>query len=400
MCLPEGLAAHRRSYLKTVRCVAGTTLKGWPRLPRIEVRPGDGVGGRADNTEMRSVRRSDFDVTNTVQVSSPDAVFAAIRTLFQPTWPTLSLKPLEDAFAHFERLFAGDVPGYMGVDTVYHDRQHTLDITLALARLLVGYERHHDDPGSSVCSREARKHGKLGGDRALLGLLTGLFHDVGYLRRLDDREINNGAEFTRTHVSRGARFLEEYLPVLGLAQAVPVATEIIHFTGYEVPFARIKVTDPRDIKVGHLLGTADMIAQMADRCYLEKCRDRLYAEFVLGGVALPIAANGGREVKYASGLDLLRQTPEFVAEVRAKRLDGEFHSAYKNLEILYNGRNPYMEAIDRNVDYLRQILRSENWRLLRRNPPIFAASADPMSTMRGLMLGYIKRVWASKHDVR
>jgi hypothetical protein len=88
---------------------------------------------------MRSVRRSDFDVTNTVQVSSPEAVLAAIRTLFQPTWPALSLKPLEDAFQHFERLFAGDVPGYMGVDTVYHDRQHTLDITLALARLLVGY---------------------------------------------------------------------------------------------------------------------------------------------------------------------------------------------------------------------------------------------------------------------
>jgi hypothetical protein len=349
---------------------------------------------------MRSVRRSDFDVTNTVQVSSPDAVFAAIRTLFQPTWPTLSLKPLEDAFAHFERLFAGDVPGYMGVDTVYHDRQHTLDITLALARLLVGYERQHDDTASSGRSREARELGPLGGDRALLGLLTGLFHDVGYLRRLDDLEIHNGAEFTRNHVSRGARFLEEYLPVIGLAHAVPIATEIIHFTGYEVPFARIKVTDPRDIKVGHLLGTADMIAQMADRCYLEKCRDRLYAEFVLGGVALPMAANGGREVKYASGLDLLRQTPEFVAEVRAKRLDGEFHAAYRNLEVLYNGRNPYMEAIDRNVDYLRQILRSENWRLLRRNPPIFAASADPMSTMRGLMLGYIKRVWASKHDVR
>ena len=49
---------------------------------------------------------------------------------------------------------------------------------------------------------------------------------------------------------------------------------------------------------------------------------------------------------------------------------------------------------------LRQILRSENWRLLRRNPPIFAAAADPMSTMRGLMLGYIKRVWAAKHDVQ
>jgi len=336
---------------------------------------------------MRSVRRSDFDVTNTVQVSSPEAVLAAIKTLFQPTWPKLSLEPLDQAFQHFERLFAGEEPGYLGVDTVYHDRQHTLDITLALARLLVGYERQHDEKT------------RLGGDRALLGLITGLFHDVGYLRRQDDREINNGAEFTRTHVSRGARFLQDYLPRIGLAHAVPVATEIIHFTGYEVPFAQIKVSDPLDIKVGHLLGTADMIAQMADRCYLEKCRDRLYAEFVLGGVALPLAANGGRQVKYASGLDLLRQTPEFVSEVRGKRLDGDFGAAYKNLEILYGGRNPYIEAIDRNMDYLRQILRSENWRLLRRNPPIFAAAADPMSTMRGLMLGYIKRVWAAKHDV-
>jgi hypothetical protein len=331
---------------------------------------------------MTNTRRSDFDVTNSVQVSSPQAVLAAVETLYRPTWPALSLDPLNQAFAHFERLFAGEVPGWHGVDTVYHDRQHTLDITLALARLLVGYERQQEEPD------------RLGGTRAMIGVITGLFHDVGYLRRADDRECN-GAEFTRTHVSRGARFLEEYLPVIGLGAWVPVAREIIHFTGYEVPFANIeaKVSDPRDIVVGHLLGTADMIAQMADRCYLEKCRDRLYAEFVLGGVALPFS-EGYPQVKYASGLDLLRQTPEFVSDVRAKRLDGDFRAAYRYLEILYGGSNPYMEAIDRNIEFLRQVLRSENWQLLRRRPPIFAATDDPMSTMRGLMLGHIKKVWS------
>src|ERR1700761_4584368 len=112
---------------------------------------------------MSSTRRSDFDVTNTVQVSSPQAVLAAVESLFRPTWPELSLQPLERAFGHFERLFAGEVEGFHGVDTVYHDRQHTLDITLALARLLVGYERQHD------------AQSQLGGDRAILGLLTGLF---------------------------------------------------------------------------------------------------------------------------------------------------------------------------------------------------------------------------------
>ena len=332
---------------------------------------------------MTSVRRSDFDVTNSVQVSSPRAVLRAVEVLYRPTWPGLSMEPLARAFEHFERLFAGRVPGYHGVDTVYHDRQHTLDITLALARLLVGYERQQSESG------------RLGGARAVVGLITGLFHDVGYLRRTDDRDSRNGAEFTRTHVSRGARFLEEYLPVLGFGSWAPVATEIIHFTGYEQPFAHIeeRVSDPRDITVGHMLGTADMIAQMADRCYLEKCRDRLYAEFVVGGVALPFS-NGNRRVKYASGLDLLRQTPDFVAEVRTKRLDGDFRGAYRYLELLFDGRNPYLEAIDRNVEYLRQVLRSESWQLLRRRPPIFAATADPMSTMRGLMLGHIKRVWS------
>jgi hypothetical protein len=99
-------------------------------------------------------------------------------------------------------------------------------------------------------------------------------------------------------------------------------------------------------------------------------------------------------VKYASGLDLLRQTREFVAEVRTKRLDGDFHGAYRYLEILYGGGNPYMEAVERNIEYLRQVLRSESWQLLRRRPPIFAATTDPMATMRGLMLGHIKRVWS------
>jgi hypothetical protein len=330
-----------------------------------------------------SARRNDFDVTNTVQVSSTPAVKAAVVALLRTTWPDVPLEPLTRSFDYFDRLFAGEVPGYFGVDTVYHDRQHTLDITLALARLIIGHERSQG-PAQ-----------RLGAERAVLGLIVGLFHDMGYLRHTEDAsEYRHGAELTRVHVSRGARFLGSYLPAVGLASWAPVAQQIVHFTGYEVPFSQIEVSDPRDAKLGHLLGTADMIGQMADRCYLEKCRDRLYPEFVLGGMALPIAANGGRMVRYASGLDLLRQTPEFVAETRVTRLDGHFGGAYRYLEPLYGGRNPYVEAIDRNIDYLRQILRSENWRLLRRNPPVFAALADPMATVRGLMVGYLRKAWS------
>ena len=161
------------------------------------------------------------------------------------------------------------LPGYASVDTVYHDRQHTLDVTLTMARLCAGYERQVDPLW------------KLGAQRAIAGVVLALFHDVGYLRRSTDTSQRNGAEFTRTHVSRGIEFLRGYLPQIGLGDWVEPAGQVLHFTGYEVPFSELVLQDARDVRLGHLLGTADMITQMADRCYLEKCRDRLYPEFCL-----------------------------------------------------------------------------------------------------------------------
>ena len=328
-------------------------------------------------------RRSDYDVTNTVQVSSVPAVKRAVEELYSQTWPSGKVERLDTAFTDFERLFNGHFPGYLGCDTVYHDLQHSLDDTLAMARLLAGYDRSH--------AVEQR----LGAERAMMGIVVALFHDAGYIRQTDDTMHRNGAEFTRTHVGRSAQFLARYLPTLGLADWVPVATQIVHFTGYEVPFDQIRLDDPRDRKVGHLVGTADMMAQMADRCYLEKCRDRLYPEFVLGGVAVSRGNEGELKVIYGSGLDVLRSTPEFVAETMRTRLDGEFSGAYRYIEALYGGRNPYMEAIDASLVYLKQVLQSQRWSMLRRTPPCFTWEKNPLQNMRTLVIDHLKGVVAS-----
>jgi len=288
-------------------------------------------------TAMYDLRRNDFDVANSVQVSSTAAVAAAVRELFTAAWPSESFDKVAVAFEDFDKLFTGRMPGYHGVDTLYHDRQHSLDMTLAMARLL---------------------------------------------------------EFTLYHVTRSARFLARYLPSIGLESWVPVATRIVHFTGYEIKLNMIQLADPKDRKLGHLLGTADLIAQMADRCYLEKCRDRLYPEFVLGGVAATTAVDGSLRVRYSSGLDLLRQTPEFVRETFVGRLEGEFEHAYRYLECLFDGKNPYLEAIERNVGYLHRVLRTERWPMLRRNPPLFTSDDTQIGQVRGLMLDRLKALWA------
>src|ERR1700734_2713082 len=331
---------------------------------------------------MYELRRNDYDVTNSVQVSATAAVAAAVRDLFATPWPGEPFARVAVAFEEFDRLFSGRMPGYHGVDTIYHDRQHSLDMTLAMARLLVGYELTID--GAQ----------RFGAERAIMALVTSLFHDAGYIREFDDQVHHNGAEFTLYHVTRSAKFLARLLPTIGMEAWVPVSTRIVHFTGYEIKLSQIHLADSRDRKCGHLLGTADLIAQMADRCYLEKCRDRLYPEFVLGGVAATTAVDGSLRVRYSSGLDLLRQTPEFVRETFVARLEGEFEHAYRYVECLFGGKNPYLEAIERNLGYLHRVLRTERWPMLRRNPPLFTAEDTQVNQVRGLMLNRLKALWA------
>ena len=167
-------------------------------------------------------RRSDHDVTNTVQVSSVSATRRAVRDLYVKQWPEGAFGPVEAAFDYIEHLFAGEIPGYLGIDTVYHDRQHTLDNVLAIARVLVAWES----------SRPLEW--RFGAERAAMGLIVSLFHDAGYVREVGE-PARNGAELTRTHVSRGARIIARFLPTVGLAHWIPVATQVVHFTGYEVP---------------------------------------------------------------------------------------------------------------------------------------------------------------------
>jgi hypothetical protein len=334
---------------------------------------------------MSQDRRNDYDVTNTVQVSNPAAVRDAVHELFSQTFPGTSFDKLWLAFYDFERLFTGRYPGYRGCDTTYHDMQHTLDMTLALARLVTGYER------------SAELADRLGASRAQMAIITSLFHDSGYIRHKErDSDFSNGAEFTLHHVSRSADFLRRYLPELGLSRDVGVSSMIVHFTGYELDLDDIELDDPRDIICGHLIGTADLIAQMADRCYLEKCRDRLYKEFVVGGVAVENAGPGEYMVRYKSGKDLLEKTPVFYQQVMRERLNTKFNRVYRYIEVLYNGHNPYIEAIRHNITHLVHILETGDWSLLRREPAFYLGIANAVQEIEQL----VARQLASFHGAR
>jgi len=114
----------------------------------------------------------------------------------------------------------------------------------------------------------------MGAERGVIAIITALYHDSGYIRHEHDHHHFNGAEYTPIHVTRSADFLKRYLHKIDLGEYAQIAANMVHYTGYEVSPDKIRLPDPKWHRIGHLLGTADLIAQMSDRCYLEKCRDR------------------------------------------------------------------------------------------------------------------------------
>ena len=299
-------------------------------------------------------RRSDHDVTNSIKTTDAPAVAAEVRRIYLDLFRKADLATLDRSFIDFATLYAGENPAYHACDTGYHDVQHVLDVTLAMARLLHGYQRAGREP------IDARLF--------CFGVILALYHDCGYIRHRRDARHANGAEYTLTHVSRGARYLRSYLPQLGMADLVPAATRVIHFTGYEIPIGKIRVPQPVFRVIGNLLGTADILGQMADRCYLEKCHDRLFPEFELGGVARRRNANGVEEIVFASAGDLIAKTPAFY-ETAAHRLDALLEAAYRFAEPHFGGHNYYVEAVEQNISYARQVGAVGHKEKLRRQPP-------------------------------
>ena len=299
-------------------------------------------------------RLNQNDVTNRINVEDADQVRDAVIALFAARYPGADLSTVARAFNDVRALFEGNYPGYLPCDTLYHDARHTLDMTLAMARLIEGHDRIH--PGSEA----------LGARRAVLGVVIALLHDSGYMRRASEAHVENGAVFTKVHVSRSADFLSRYLPTIGYGEEAETAARLVHFTGYEMDVDDIKVAGEKDRKLGHMVGTADLIGQMSDRMYLEKCREFLYEEFVLGLIARETLPDGREVVRYSSPEDLIYKTPGFYEYVARDRINRKLGAADRYAEAHFDGPSLYQSEIDNNMSYLREAIENADLNRLRR----------------------------------
>ncbi len=275
-----------------------------------------------------------------IKMDSPEAVLKEVQVILDLISSDFNKAPIMSAFNATTSLYKGSFPGYQACNTEYHDLRHTTDVFIAMARIIHGAVVY----GESFSRRNIS-----------LGLIAALLHDSGYIQEEHDDE-GTGAKYTANHVQRSVDFFEEYGRMYRLShEEIEAGRSMIYCTDLSTDITSIKFPSERIELLGKMLGTADLMAQMADRTYLEKLIF-LHQELMEGGMA-----------SAADETEFFKNTINFYA-LSAKRLEtslgntGDFMASHF-LSRWNIKRNLYHDAIEKQKKYLLKILEIDGLKL-------------------------------------
>jgi hypothetical protein len=275
----------------------------------------------------------EMQLSRIVNMENPQSVLDEVRTIALMMFQEFNFDTLDQIFKDIVRLFKGEYPGYRECNTEYHNLKHTTDTFLAMARLV-----HGAFVSGENFSRE----------QITLGLICALMHDTGYIQTLDD-DIGTGAKYTGIDTKRSIVFMDKYIADSGFSKEdFKYYPNILICTGLDTEIKEIQFDSLQTELMCKILGTADLLGQMADRTYLEKLLFLFY-EFKEGGI-----------MGYDNELDLLKKTMDFY-DMTQKRFANKLDWMNKYMRYHFKARwnldkDLYMEAIEKHISYLRFIL--------------------------------------------
>lgn len=264
-----------------------------------------------------------------------------VKEIYRDNFEKHPLPMIEKVFRDVTDLFAGKMKGFHKCDTRYHDIQHTLKTVIVMAQIMDGWNRSGSLP---IISQKFFD----------LGIIAALLHDVGYIKRLGDN-TGTGAKYTFRHVKRSTEFAKQYLSSLGYNKnSIFSVQNMIWCTRNQTNLSNVKFSSKEEEIVAFSLGTADLLSQMSAHDYLEK---------------LPILFDEFRQAYDYEGIDrlrhrghiifetlddLIKNTPHFYENWIKNRLK-DMGSVYKFIMSHYsNGRNHYIESIEKNLEKARK----------------------------------------------
>ncbi len=283
------------------------------------------------------MKKKSRHIADLVKMDAPYAVMDEVNAIMLMVYPDFDFNPVMRVFKDVESLFSGKYPGHRRCNTKFHDLKHTTDALMAVARLV---------HGASIAGILLKK------ENASYGLISALLHDTGYIQKSDET-TGTGAQFTTVHIQRSIEFLSKYFKYRGLPlEHYEDCCNMLRCTDLHVSPNDVTFSSPDIELLGKMMGTADLLGQMADRNYLEKLR-YLYHEFLEAGIT-----------DYDSEFDLLCKTPGFYAFIQTRLTDtlgsvtdylqGHFKARY-NID-----RDAYKDSIEINIAYLKTVIEAHD----------------------------------------
>jgi hypothetical protein len=248
--------------------------------------------------------------------------------------PSIDLGLLRRIHNDLISFFSGSYPDFQKNTLPYHNLRHSQMVVLASVRLFHGLH----------CS-----HLHISPETLFKGLLAAYFHDTGMLLRRSDA-AHAGSEYMANHEARSILFLRKYVIQKDFGEDIARdCATIIKYTDLDSDPATFDSHPPEIQLAGQAVGSADILAQMADRYYLE-CLPLLFDEQESGGIN-----------QHDSALELMEHTANFYHDVVLKRLTLTFSNTSRAMQThfreRYNiDRHLYLENIDKNINYLKKII--------------------------------------------
>jgi hypothetical protein len=270
-------------------------------------------------------------------MDSPEAVHEEVLHILNLVSPSFDTEPVQRVFKFTVDLYEGHLKGYKACNTDYHNLHHITDTYLAMARLLHGAQ----------FSAEVFSEREI-----VLGIIGALLHDSGMIQESWDTE-GTGAKYTIEHVQLSMDFVAKHAADLHLSEhEISDLRDMILCTDLMAEIPAISFSNPRIELLGKILATADLIAQMADRTYLEKLLF-LYHEFR--------EANVGN---FKNALDFYHQTLHFfeLSLMRFKvTLDNTSRYMVPHFKSRWNmEENLYILSLENQRKFLKNILADKN----------------------------------------
>ncbi|MDP0500625.1 MAG: hypothetical protein Q7P63_11045 [Verrucomicrobiota bacterium JB022] len=273
-----------------------------------------------------------------IDARRPAEVVAALQRLATRIFPGFDPHFIEEAVTSTQNIFEGRFGDFQAMDTVYHDLEHTLQATLCWARLFSAYVRNVHE--LTLTEHDLR-----------VGLYGILLHDIGYLKRKGDGE-GTGAKYTFVHERRSCEMAQIYLLGLGWSfDDIFSVQHLISCTGPRSLIDSIPFVSPTERLLGQMVCTADFLGQMSDPGYPDKL-PVLFKEFEESDDFRQVPVD---ERAFRSADALMQNTPLFWADFVIPKLELDCGGVCHYLAEPYpNGRNPYLLAVEDNIERLRQ----------------------------------------------